>query len=295
VFQLLFEPRHNVLMTRYFGIYVQNDITLRDNAVARFVDQRGLARGIMDFSDVEAVEVTIDSLVKRAHEPPKLPGQDRVIVAPGGLTYELNRVVIAHQLYSRKVEPLLVRTLGEAYRALSLNDPKFEPLAQDEAAILDATMLRVLDEIDEAQGAGVGDDERQRMRATFLRLMDSLPAGHAARQRPIRQANVITVSDILNTALSRAKLTDADLMAACGTCRRPVSLGACEVAAGQQTSYACPKCGSVLVVLASVGEGVTPPPGRGYRLGTFMVRNTVDIECRGATLPKPDGPEARPD
>ena len=57
MFQLLHDPRHNVLLTRFSGTYVATDISLRDKAVGRFVARNGLARGIMDYSAVEAVDI----------------------------------------------------------------------------------------------------------------------------------------------------------------------------------------------------------------------------------------------
>ena len=120
MFELLFDPRHNVLMTRLYGTYVESDITLRDKAVARFVARHGLARGIMNFSDIEAVDVSMEAVVRRSAGPALLEGQARVIVAPREPLWALNRIFAAHQLYRRGDEPLLVRSLGEAYRALAI-------------------------------------------------------------------------------------------------------------------------------------------------------------------------------
>src|SRR6188474_1675402 len=82
VFQLLHDQRHNVLLTRFSGVYVSTDISLRDKAVARFVARNGLARGVMDYTAVEAVDIPIEVVVERSSQPPILPGQARVIVAP---------------------------------------------------------------------------------------------------------------------------------------------------------------------------------------------------------------------
>jgi hypothetical protein len=285
VFQLLFETSHRVLLTRLSGTYVQDDIVLRDRAAKRFVARHGLMRGLMDFSGVDAVEVPIDRLVRRAHEPPVLPGQIRVIVAPDPLTYELNRVVIAHQLYSRKVEPLLVRSLQDAYDALDLVEPQFEAITSNAADQLDDSMTIVLARMAETLDvvSAAAGDERRRLREKLLRLLDAAPS----RGRPSRQSpNTITLSDVFNVALNRAAVTDDDLVAVCSRCRSKTTLGLCKVVAGRETSYLCPRCEHVLTTLAPTTDSASTAPEMAYRLGTFLVRTAVDLECPGARLPR---------
>ena len=288
MFQLLFEPRHRVLLTRIFGTYVQDDIVLRDRAAARFVARHGLMRGLMDFSGVEAVEVPINRLVRRAHEPPVLPGQVRVIVAPDPLTYELNRVVIAHQLYSRKIEPLLVRNLQEAYDALGLTDPKFEPIESDEADQLDDSLTMVLARIDETLDVttAAAKDERHRLRDKLLRLLEAVPVREPAVTGRARSRNGITLSDVFNAALNRTAVTDDDLIAVCSQCRRKTTLGLCKVVSGRETTYCCPRCETVLTTLTPADTAESTRPENAYRLGAFLVRTAVDLECPGARLPR---------
>jgi ElaB/YqjD/DUF883 family membrane-anchored ribosome-binding protein len=286
LFQLLFEPTHRVLMTRIYGKYVLDDIVLRDRAVARFVARNGLARGLMDFTAVESVDVPIDRLVRRAHEPPVLPGQFRVIVAPDPLTYELNRVVIAHQLYSRKVEPLLVRSLAEAHQALSLVDPKFQPVESNEADQLDDSMTIVLARMDEMLDVTslAAKDERRRLRQKLLRLLDTVPTTDSGQRQKSR--STITLSDVFNAALNRSAVTDNDLVAVCSQCRRKTTLGLCKVVSGRETTYSCPRCESVLTTLTPTGASDPVSPANAYRLGAFLVRTAVDLECPGARLPR---------
>jgi hypothetical protein len=282
VFQLLFDARHTVLMSRFHGTYVEADICVRDKAAARFVARHGLARGIMDFSAVEAVDIPMGYILERAHAPPVLPGQARVIVAPREPAYSLNRIFAAHQLYSRKVEPLLVGTLEEAYRALAITDPAFEPLEDDTAAQLETIALGVVAAIDQA--CAVSGDERRRMRQKMLRLLDTALTGKpAARHAPA--GTTITLSDVLNAVLRRVTLSDGDLAANCARCRLTTPLSACRVEAGRETTYACPSCRSVLVTLASASRA-SAEPARGYVLGSFLVCTDVDIECPGGLLPR---------
>ncbi len=288
MFQLLFEARHRVLMTRIYGTYVQDDIVLRDRAAARFVARHGLMRGLMDFSGMEAVDMPIDRLVRRAHEPPVLPGQARVILAPEPLGYELNRVVIAHQLYSRKVEPLLVRTRAEAYEALGLVDPTFEPVESNEADQLDDSMTIVLSRIDDALDVttAAAKDERRRLRQKLLRLLDAVPPS-APREAKTKATNTITLSDVFNAALHRTAVTDNDLIAVCSQCNRKTTLGLCKVVTGRdETTYRCPRCESVLTTLTPTSDSEPATSDRAYRLGAFLVRTAVDLECPGARLPR---------
>jgi hypothetical protein len=282
VFQLLFDARHTVLMSRFHGTYVEADICVRDKAAARFVAKNGLARGIMDFTAVEAVDVPMDYVLERTQAPPVLPGQARVIVASREPAYSFNRIVAAHQLYNRKVEPLLVGTLEEAYRALSITDPAFEPLEHDEATKREAIALGVVAAIDQA--CSVNGDDRRRVQQKMLRLLDTVLTGKTAAGQA-RAGSAITLSDVLNAALRRVTLTDSDLSANCAPCRLKTPLSACRVRAGRATTYACPSCGGNLVTLTSAAEPSTEP-ARGYLLGSFLVCTDVDVECPGGILPR---------
>ena len=281
MFELLFDAHHKILMTRFYGTYVADDIVLRDIAVGRFVTSHGLARGILDFTDVEEIDVPMDLVVRRGHAPPMLPGQMRVIVAPSKQTWEMSRLIAALQSYSRKIEPVLVRSLDEAFRVMAVDNPCFELVEDSEHTLSENTVALALARIDEIQGAAErGDEARQQLRAKLLRLFDAVPPAGRPR-RPLPAASAITLSDVLNTALAHAKVTDADLKASCGNCNAPISLDTCRIVAGRETSYACPTCGAVLVVLAPAGDG-----GPGYPVGGFLVTPTVDLHCLGVLLPK---------
>jgi hypothetical protein len=281
VFELLFDRRHGVLMSRFHGTYVAADIAVRDNAAERFVARHGPARGIMDFTAVEAVDVPMDYIVERAHSAPALPGQARVIVAPHEPAYSLNRVIAAHQLYSRRVEPLLVGTLDDAYRALGIDEPAFERVEADEATRLEVMAFDALAGIERTRLAA-GDD-RQDMRHKMLRLLDTVIATKGSLgQTPT--VSTITLSDVLNTLLRRTKVSEADLSARCARCGHRTSLAACRIEAGRETTYACPGCGKKMLTLAAAGD--SSGTVHGYTLGGFRLRTAVDIECRGGILPK---------
>jgi hypothetical protein len=280
VFQLLFDRRHNVLMTRLHGTYVEADIALRDKAVGRFVARHGAARGIMDFSDVEAVEVPIEAVVRRAERPSLLGGQARVIVAPHEPLWALNRIFAAHQLYRSGTEPLLVRSLAEAHRAFGIAKPAFFPLELDPASRLETVAAGVLAGISRARGA-VEAAQQERTRRTMLRLLDEV----MTRPPAAPKAQAITLSDVLNAVLDGATVSDADLRTTCRGCKVRRPLSRLVVAAGRETTYACAACGQVMIVLATAkdcSKGASPA----YEIGRFFVRTSGDIDCPGAILPK---------
>jgi hypothetical protein len=280
VFDLLFDRRHVVLMSRFHGRYVAADIAVRDNAVARFVARHGLARGIMDFTAVEAIDVPIDYVLARCDAPPMLPDRTSVNVAEREPAYSLNRVIAAHLLYSRKVEPLLVSTLEEAYRALEIDKPAFEPVELDEATRLELAAFDALADI-ESTLAPIAV-EREKMQRTMLRLLDSALAASGATSG-VGTRPGITLSDVLNAQLHRARLSDADLAARCGACRRKVVLNTCRVTPGRRTLYACPHCASPLLVLGAAAEAGS---AEGYQLGSFTLQAYADIEGPGGRLPR---------
>src|SRR5262244_4017954 len=98
----------------------------------------------------------------------------------------------------------------------------------------------------------------------MLRLLDSaIAAGGTPGGTPHYPG--ITLSDVLNAELQRARLSDTDLIARCDCCRRKSALNACRVTAGPQNTYTCRHCGNVLLML---GVADCDLPGS-YRLGRF--------------------------
>jgi hypothetical protein len=279
LFRLLYDAAHNVLLTELSGVYTEEDIVLRDRQVARFVARHGLARGLMDYSGVTRVEVPMDVIVRRAQAPPMLPGQTRVVVAPGEPAYSLNRIIVAHQYFSRKVEPLMVPSPRDAFRALGGSRFHFVPVEEDDHTRWERTALAALAAID-ARGRKQADDYR---RASA----DLRQALHGSRRRSLSS---ITASDLLNTMLRHIELTDADLSLRCPACRRATSLAECPLWGRRQTTYGCPSCRATLVELVPLRG--TPGEAEGYSLAGFDVRTRADISCEGIVLPKSARPRA---
>lgn len=275
VFELLFDARHRVLMTRLWGTYTETDVVVRDRAVARFVTQHGLVRGIMDFTEVETIDMPMELIVARAQGKPLLPGQMRVIVAPDNHVYGLTRIIAAHQAYVRNVEPLLVRTLEDAYRAMEIEEPDFRSL-RDDLTRREQVMHEILGRIETAQRCGA-EAEREQLRRKMLRMLDSAMAKPAAGKSP-----AITVGEVLSAALRESRVSDDDLAMQCPSCGSKAALSGHRILPGRDTTYACRSCGEILVVLSPADPQAAPA---GYPLGGFTLRSSADIECPGGVLP----------
>jgi hypothetical protein len=282
LFDLLFDARHNVLMTRLHGRYVESDIILRDKAVARFRNKHGPTRGIMDFSDIESVDVTVEFVVDRSARPAPQERRARVIVAPREPAWALTRIFAAHQLYHHGFEPMLVRSLDEAYWALNIEGADFQPLEIDAAGRRESVALDVLAGIKSVRRAAAANEDRDRTRRKMLQLLDIV----MTRSRSPDKSPSITLSDVLNAAVNDSRLADTDLKATCSACNRRRPLSHYTLLAGRETTYACPDCNQVMVAFAAVEDGPPMPLPAGYELGGFFVRTAGDIECPGAVLPK---------
>lgn len=137
MFTLHHERRHRVLLTRFEGMLVPEDIERHDAAVRRFVQEHGRVRGLADFTGVTTVAVPWSLLAARARQPQLSPGQERVMVAPGEEIHEMLSDFAARQADAGNLKPLIVRTLAEGHAALGLHDPRFEPVGPDGSAAAD--------------------------------------------------------------------------------------------------------------------------------------------------------------
>ena len=273
MFRLLYDADRKVLLTQLSGVFAEEDIFLRDRQVARFVARHGLARGLMDYSCITRVDAPMDVIVRRSQAPPMLPGQTRVVVASTEPAYSLNRVIVAHQYYSRKVEPLVVNSLQDAYYALGGRRFDFVPVEEDEHMRLDRVALAALAAID-AQGKQADYSLRV--------LTESQQASTWIARHGL---SFIRVSDLLNTMLRHAQLSDNELYIRCPGCRSETSLAECPLLGRRQTTYRCPTCRARLVELVPM-HGGSSFEASGYSLAGFDVRTRADISCYGIVLPK---------
>jgi hypothetical protein len=122
-----YDERHRTYLAHFSGTLTQQDMLAFDAAALECRDLLGPVHGLIDFSDVESVDVTTAQFVARATRPQIMVGHKRAIVA-NGLVFGLMRMFGVYQ--SREgVEPMIVHTLPEAYEALGLVADEFHPVA----------------------------------------------------------------------------------------------------------------------------------------------------------------------
>jgi hypothetical protein len=128
MFRLSFDTNHRVLLVQFEGVLASEDFEGLDNALLAFVSRYGLARGILDFSSVQANAVPQSFLVWRARLPQILLGQERIIVAPQQEIYELACIYASQQRDFGNLKGRIVRALGDAYHLLDIGQSNFRPL-----------------------------------------------------------------------------------------------------------------------------------------------------------------------
>jgi hypothetical protein len=102
----------------------------------------------------------MDVIVRRAPAPPMPAWSSRIVVAPAEPAYSLNGVIIAHQYFSRKVEPLMVPSAQDAYHALESGQFHFQPVEEDDHTRWERTAIAALAAID-ARGRKEADAYRR--------------------------------------------------------------------------------------------------------------------------------------
>jgi hypothetical protein len=128
MFTLSFDSNHRVLLAQFAGVLSSEDIEGLHNALVAFVAQHGFARGILDFSSVQANALPRSFLVRRARLPQILLRQERIIVAPQQELHELACAYAAQQRDFGNIGGQVVRALDDAYRMLDLKQSDFRPL-----------------------------------------------------------------------------------------------------------------------------------------------------------------------
>ena len=123
---LFFEPRHRVLMVRLTGLFSSEDIDIHDRVVLSFVARAGAVRAIYDMSGVETVAVPASKAIQRGQAPAII--ETRVVVMPPAESADFVRIMREQQRLAGHREAIPVATLEEAYLALDMTDPHFEPV-----------------------------------------------------------------------------------------------------------------------------------------------------------------------
>jgi hypothetical protein len=129
MFALAFEDRYRVLLVRFSGIHVPEDISELEWAATEIVAWDGPMHGLLlDYTSVEAVAVPHSFIAYRARLPQISSGYERVMVAPNPELYELAHAYARLQRDFGNPEPRVVLSLWDAYQLLGLDKPDFQDI-----------------------------------------------------------------------------------------------------------------------------------------------------------------------
>lgn len=115
-----------MLLVRLTGLFSSQDIEAHDRVVLSFVAREGEVRAIYDMSAVEAVAVPASKAMQRGQAPAII--ETRVVVMPPAASADFVHIMREQQRLAGHREPIPVATLEEAYLALGMTDPHFEPV-----------------------------------------------------------------------------------------------------------------------------------------------------------------------
>jgi hypothetical protein len=127
MFTLAFEPTQRVLLVRFSRSLTREALDRMSEAVRMFAGRVGPTRGIVDFSDVETVDVPTEAIIERGRRRPVMGNAERIFVAPQSILFGLSRLFASYQEGTGNQVPVIVHTVQEAYKRFDLDRPNFEP------------------------------------------------------------------------------------------------------------------------------------------------------------------------
>jgi hypothetical protein len=126
---LVFEDRCRILLARFSGIHVPEDISELDWAISKTIAWEGAIQGLLlDYTVVEAVAVPETFIAQWARLPQISPDYERVMVVPAPEPYRLARTYSTLQCEFGIKQPRVALSLLEAYELLNLEQPNFRPI-----------------------------------------------------------------------------------------------------------------------------------------------------------------------
>ncbi len=126
-FALEYDRNHNILLARFGGTLVREGHQAMVAAVRRFVASHGLCHAIIDFGAVEHFRLDLEYIKRIALTPAMLFGRKRVFVAPTDEIFGTMRLFEMLQSATGD-EPIVVRTMAQAFARLEIATPDFQPL-----------------------------------------------------------------------------------------------------------------------------------------------------------------------
>lgn len=125
---LLFDPASRALLVRFSGTVDAADLVHHRDLRLRFREREGATSIILDLGAVERIAIPTSRVSAAAINATSLFGEVRVVVARSGTeSFGLARLFFTVREGAGLTTPVLVHDLAEAFRLLSLTDPKFEP------------------------------------------------------------------------------------------------------------------------------------------------------------------------
>jgi hypothetical protein len=126
-----FDAENKILLGRFEGRFSDESLGEMYESIRRYSVATDARAGILDFSLTTEFAVSSDTIRNLARQEPAMPdavNRPRVLVAPATHLFGIARMF---QLVGEHKRPRLtvVRTLDEAFAALGLQSPHFEPLA----------------------------------------------------------------------------------------------------------------------------------------------------------------------
>ncbi len=125
-----FDRKNKILLLRVEGPLTQGVLAEIQVAIRTYSNETDAQAAIFDFSHVTEFALPTAFIQQLARQEPSLANtanRRRVIVAPAGVGFGLARML---QTMGESARPLLAvaRTLNEAFEALGVQSPHFEPL-----------------------------------------------------------------------------------------------------------------------------------------------------------------------
>jgi hypothetical protein len=129
-FHFEFEPVDKILLARFEGRLTDESAAEFYAAIRKYATETAANAGIADFSAVSEFAVSAEFIQELARSEPAMPDsarRPRLLVAPTTIGFE---IMLTFQIVREPTRPLLlvVHTLDEAFEALGLQSPHFDPL-----------------------------------------------------------------------------------------------------------------------------------------------------------------------
>lgn len=128
MFDMGYDRQHNVLLVRLVGTFTPQSMQRMDTACATFLNAEGPAHSIFDFTTVNAIDMKVERVERRAEQAQLCPGFERILVAPQPPFFAMAEAFRDHQRSQGLAAPQVVRTMAEAEAALGLGPLLFKPV-----------------------------------------------------------------------------------------------------------------------------------------------------------------------